>query len=106
MYIFSFSAQAPALAISATSTASASVALPGKGNTVRFVNEGPNIAFASIGAGAQTATLPTGTAAATCTPIPVGDITLSLPAATVLNISVICRATQTAAITVQVGEGL
>lgn len=106
MYIFSFSAQSKALGISVTNTASVSVALPGKGDTVRFVNEGPNIAFASIGDGTQTATLPTGTAAATCTPIPPGDITLTIPAADTKNISLICRAGQTAVVTIQVGEGL
>ncbi len=116
MYPFPFTAQAPALGINASASASTSIALPGVGNTIRVVNEGPNIAFVSIGVGAQTATLPAtviGSVVPTSTPVPVGDITLTIPAAAnqfpaapvPLQISAICRATQTAVLTVQVGEG-
>lgn len=99
-----FSAQSPTILISVTTTASSSVALPATGNTIRIVNEGPNVAYVSIGAAAQTATLPTGTAAATCTAVlPSSDITMSIPDGR-QNISAIAR-TGTASLNVQVGEG-
>ena len=102
-----FNAQAKTLDISVTAAASTSQALPNQGNNVRIVNEGPNIAFVSIGAAVQVATLPSAvTPVATCTPVPVGDITLSIPAGAVQNISAICRASQTARLSVQVGEGM
>lgn len=101
-----FSAQAKTLPITVTATASSSVALPGAGNSVRLVNEGPNICFVSIGTGTQTATLPNATPTATSTPVAVGDCVLTIPDATTLNISAICRSAQTAALSVQVGEGL
>jgi len=92
--------------ISVTATASTSTRLPGQGNSIRIVNEGPNVAFVSIGEGTQTATLPNATATATSTPILSGsDITLSIPNDAVYNISAICRATGTATLDVQVGEG-
>lgn len=102
-----FNAQAKTLDISVTSTASTSTALPGAGSTVRIVNEGPNYCWVSIGSGTQTATLPDGsTPTATSTPVPIGDISLSIPDGSTLNISAICRASQTARLSVQVGEGL
>lgn len=101
-----FSAQAKTLPISVTSTASTSAALPAVGNSIRLVNEGPNICFVSIGAGVQTATLPNATPTATSTPVAVGDCVLGIPNDTTYNISAICRATQTAALSVQVNEGL
>ena len=102
-----FSAQSSTLDVSVTSTASTSTALPAAGNSIRIVNEGPNIAFASIGTDTQTATLPaTSSPVATCTPIPVGDITLTIPASAILNFSAICRASQTARLSIQVGEGI
>lgn len=117
------SAQAKTLAISVTATASTSQALPGIGNQVRVVNEGPNLAAVSIGAGTQTATLPAtsaGSATGTSTIILAGedvvftipstrdtpmDSTGVFPAATPLNISAICRAAGTAILDVQVQEG-
>lgn len=101
-----FSSQGTTKPISVTSTASASTALPAQGRTVRIVNEGPNIAFVSIGAGAQTATLPNATPTATSTPVLAGsDIVLSIPNDAIQNISAICRASGTATLDVQVGEG-
>jgi len=114
-----FSAQALTLPISVTSTASTSTALPAVGSSIRIINEGPNVAFISVGTGSQTATLPNATATATSTPVLAGsDIILSIPkpeatangtggytAPTVLNISAICRAAGTATLDVQVGEG-
>lgn len=102
-----FSAQSKTLDISVTSTASTSGALPGQGNTLRIVNEGPNVCWVSVGSGAQTATLPSAvTPVATCTPIMPGDVSLTIPADAVYNISAICRASQTARLSVQVGEGI
>lgn len=100
-----FSTQSQTILVSVTTTASASAALPGQGNTVRIVNEGPNVAYVSIGATAQTATLPSGTAVATCTAIlPSSDITMSIPDTGRQNISAVTR-TGTASLNVQVGEG-
>ena len=121
------SGQAKTLPISVTSTASASVALPSIGNSIRIVNEGPNVAFVSIGTGAQVATLPNATPTATSTPILAGeDVVFTIPdvrntsqvaatppvigsvfgTATPLNISAICRAAGTALLDVQVQEGV
>lgn len=101
-----FSATSLTKPISVTASASTSTALPGQGNTVRIVNEGPNIAFVSIGSGTQTATLPNATATATSTPVlPGTDISLTIPNDAVYNISAICRASGTATLDVQVGEG-
>lgn len=103
-----FSAQSPCLSVSVTSTASASAALPGQGSSVRLCNEGPNNVYFSIGTGTQTATVPTGTAATTCTPVLAGtDITLNIPvSADELNFSAITKtAGETATVRIQVGEG-
>lgn len=103
-----FTALAKNLSIAVTATASTSGALPAQGNSVRIVNEGPNIAFVSIGSGTQTATLPaTSSPVATCTPVLSGsDISLTIPGDAVYNISAICRAAGTATLTVSVGEGI
>lgn len=103
-----FTAQAKALDVSVTATASTSIALPAVGSVVRICNEGPNICFVSIGSGAQTATLPHASVPTnTSTPVPPGDFTLSIPPSdTAFNFSAICRASQTARLTVQVGEGI
>lgn len=106
MQNLSFTAQSKTLPISVTATASASTALPAAGNSVRVVNEGPNIAFVSIGSGAQTATLPNATPTATSTPVLASSsVVLSIPNDAVYNISAICRAAGTATLSVQVGEG-
>lgn len=101
-----FSAQAKSLPITVTSTASASAALPSSGKTLRIVNEGPNVAFISVGSGAQVATLPNATPTATSVPVMPGDTSLSIPADAVYNISAVCRASQTATLVVQVSEGM
>lgn len=102
-----FDAQANAITLAVTSTASVSVALPNLGNTLRIVNEGPNIAFIATGASAQVATLPTTSAANTCTPVLAGsDVSFTISNIAVRQISAICRAAGTAALTIQVGEGV
>ncbi len=106
MNLLPFSATSFTKPITVTSTASASTVLPGQGNSLRIVNEGPNTAFVSIGAGSQIAVLPNATPTATSTPILAGtDITLSIPNDAIYNISAICRAAGTALLDVQVGEG-
>ena len=101
-----FSAQSLTLPVSVTASASTSAALPAVGNTIRLVNEGPNICFVSIGVGSQTATLPNATVTATSVPVLANcDVTLSIPAVSGLQISAICRASGTATLDVQVGEG-
>lgn len=101
-----FTAQSNTINVAATTTASTSQPLPGLGNAIRIVNEGPNIAYVAIGASAQTATLPSTTAAATCTALLAGsDNTFTIPNVAGLQISAICR-TGTATLDVQVGEGL
>ncbi len=124
--IVPFPVNALTLPISVTSTASTSVALPAIGNVIRIVNEGPSVAFVSVGTGAQTATLPNATPTSTSTPILAGeDAVFSMPvpratantgatpatnmsytAPTPLNISAICRAAGTATLDVSVGEGV
>ena len=106
MYPFPFSATSKTLPVSVTATASTSTALPGQGNTIRIVNEGPSVAFVSIGAGTQVATLPNATPTANSTPVLAStDITFTIPNDAVYNISAICRAAGTALLDIQVGEG-
>jgi hypothetical protein len=102
-----FTATSKTKPISVTDSASTSTALPGQGNVVRIVNEGPSVAFVSIGSGAQTATLPNATPVATSTPVlAASDVTFTIPNDAVYNISAICRSTGTATLDVQVGEGV
>ena len=111
MDFLAFPAQSLTLPISVTSTASTSTAIPGRGNSIRIVNEGPNVAFVSIGTGTQTATLPNATPTATSTPIlPGADVILGVTnrerfGTDALNISAICRSGGTATLDVQAGEG-
>lgn len=100
------SAQCKTLPITVTATASSSAALPAQGNTLRVVNEGPNVAFISVGAGTQTATLPNATPTATSFPVVVGDSSFTIPNDQAYSISAICRASQTATLVVSVGEGV
>ena len=109
------SATSLTLAISCTATSSTSQALPGLGGTIRFVNEGPNHCYVSVGTGAQTATLPpTSNPTATCTPVLSGeDLVLSVPIPTTpatgnpvpFNIAAVCRSGETATLLIQVGTG-
>ncbi len=103
-----FSAQSKTLPISVTDSSgtSSSTAMPAVGSCVRLVNEGPNVCFVSIGVGAQVATLPNSTPTATSTPVLAGeDLILGVPAVSGLFIAAICRASGTALLDVQVGEG-
>lgn len=118
--IIPFSAQDATLKISVTNSASTSGPLPGIGNVLRVVNDGPNTAFISVGTGTQTATVPaTSSPVATCTPILAGEDAVfsianpqatnagnSYTAPTALNISAICAGSGTATLYVAVGEGV
>lgn len=101
------SAQVVNLAIACTSTASTSQSLPGIGNIIRVVNEGPDHAYISVGVGSQTATVPaTSSPTVTCTPILAGsDVSFSIPNAQ-LSVSAVCRAAKTSTLIVSVGEGV
>ena len=109
-----FSATALGITVAATSSALTAVALPvgadttNSGNSIRIVNEGPNICFIALGATNVAATLPTtGTGVTTCTPVLSGsDIILTRSPLVDRYISTICRAGGTATLTVQVGEGM
>lgn len=101
-----FTAQSLGVRLAATTVASASAALPNSGNSIRIVNEGPNHAYVSIGTAAQVATVPTGTAAATCCVVLAGaDVTLGIASSSILNISAITP-TGTASLDIYVGEGV
>lgn len=101
-----FTAQSKVIRIAVTTSASTSVPLPGRGEAIRVVSEGPNHAFLSIGVGTQTATVPTSTASVTSTPILAGsDNSLSIPDIASQEISAIC-ATGTAVLYVQIGVGM
>lgn len=106
--VSAFNATAPCIGVAVTSTAGTSAALPGQGSALRLVNEGPNIAFLSLALNGATATsvLPGSSALQTCTPVPVGDIVLSIRPDQILNFSLITRAAQTAQVSIQVGEGV
>lgn len=105
-----FSADATCYSISVTNAASTSQALPGTGNTVRLVNEGPNHCYVHIATGSATATVPgTGVGSKTNTSTPVlagSDITLTVAGVGPFNISAICAGTGTATLRVQSGEGI
>jgi hypothetical protein len=102
-----FSPQASCIAIAGSATVSASVPLPGVGGSVRIVNEGPNNCYVSLGVGAQTASVPGTVPSTGCTPVLSGeDVSFGIPSRADLQISVICRATATCVLLVQVGEGI
>lgn len=99
------SAQAKTLSVSVTTASSTAANLPAVGNTARLVNEGPNHAYVAISAAGTAATVPTGTAAATATPVLAGtDIALGIDGMTQMMICAIC-ATGTATLRVQVSDG-
>lgn len=99
--------QIKTIAISVTDTASPSVALPSIGSVIRIVNDGNSTAYVSIGRESQTATVPTSSAAITCTPVLLlSDNVFSLPDDSVYNISAICDTSLTTILFVSVGEGI
>ncbi len=103
-----FSDRAPGISVAATAVALSAVALPlSDGNSIRIVNEGPNIVFVALGASDVAATLPTtGVGTRTCTAVLSGtDITLRRDPLVDKYISTICRAAGTGTLSVYVGEG-
>lgn len=92
------------IAISVTQTASTPVLLPAIGNTIYLASEG-NKCFVCVASEETKATVPTGTAAATCTPVLGGvEKTHGIPAVA-QYISAICATGQTATLWVAVSEG-
>lgn len=104
-----FQTKAPGITISASATVTPAVPLPrgtGSGQQVRIVNEGPNVAFLAFGkTGTILATLPIAGAASTCTAVLSGEDEILTLDADDAYISAICRATQTAILTIYVGTG-
>lgn len=100
-----FPADCTTIAISVTSaSADTTFAIPG--NSARFVNEGPNNCYVSVGTVAQTATVPGATGVRTSTPLLAGsDVILTIPYSTALHIASICRNNSTATLIVSTGEG-
>ena len=106
MNVTAFPCRSYTLPVSVTTTASTSLALPCTGSHVRIINEGAVMAFVSVGAGTQTATLPNATFTFTSTPVlPGSDIVLSIPSDQIHSVSAITRSSTTT-IHCQVGEGL
>ena len=102
-----FYAQAKTFKIDVTATSSTNIVLPTPdAGTIRLVNDSNNTVFVAIGIGDQTATLPTGTAVDTCTPI-LGKTSpiLSIPRGQSMKIAAICKSAETSTLYVQVGEG-
>lgn len=102
-----FSAQATTFALTAGTVASTPVQMSFRGNSIRIVNEGPNVAFVAISPAATSATVPGALPGTTsCTPVlPGSDVTLGM--CNNLNfISAICRAAGSAVLSVTVGEGM
>lgn len=100
--------KSPTFSISVTSSSSTPIALSGAGTTVRVVNDGANSAYMAVGAtaAAAVATVPTGTAALTATPILAGeDVAFSRDPNTDLYIAAI-TASSTTTLRVTVSEGV
>jgi hypothetical protein len=101
-----FPANALTKRITATTTASASEALPAQGGALRVHNIGSEIVYFALSTGVAVATVPTGTAVATCCSVGAGDdVVFSIPPNTSLNISAITE-TGTTAISISVAEGI
>lgn len=108
-----FTGTALTITVAATASALTAVALPvgvdttTVGNSIRIVNEGPNICFIAMGASNVAATLPTtGAGTTTCIPVLSGeDVILTRSPLVDKFISTICRASGTATLTVSIGEG-
>lgn len=103
-----FPIRAATFAISATASSSTPIALGGIGSTIRVVNSGANDAYVvtALTAALAVATVPTGTALFTCTPVLAGeDVVFSRSPDTDLFIAAI-TATSTTTLAVSVGEGV
>lgn len=108
--MFPFNAGSKTFKIDVTATSSTSKAIESSA-TIRLVNTGYTPAYVSIGAGLQTATLPSATTAArTCDIVPAGgDITLSIQhllTGTGLQIAAICDTGLTTTLVASTGDGI
>lgn len=106
--IKAFKIDGAVISVSVTDTSSTSVGIGAKVyENVRVCNDGFSTAFVSVGVGSQTATLPTGEAAKTCTPILPGTVEIfSLPRELLLEIAAICNAGETTTLYIQHEEGI
>lgn len=107
--MFPFNARSKTFKIDATDVSSTSKAIETSA-TIRLANIGFNPCYISIGGGAQTATVPTTTAAVTCDVVPAGgDITLSIQQISGgdgLQIAAICDTGLTTTLIVSTGAGI
>ena len=104
--ILLFSAQALGILVTAsTGSGGASFALPQAGDTLHLMNTSTSDAYISVGQGAQTATLPSSVAAATCTCIfGRSDVPFRIPRNNNLQIAALTSG-GTAALNIYIGEG-
>jgi len=106
MIIANYPANSSTIQIAVTSTASAAAVIPGSGSSIRICNEGPSNCYVAIGDNSVVATVPTSTAASSCTPVLSGaDVVFSKQDISDTYISAITMAGNNATINVSSGEG-
>lgn len=106
-----YPAAASTYSISVTATASTGTAFDttpsdAADNTIRLINEGPNNCYIAVGGAAVAATVPTGTAAVTSTPVLAGSEIVLYIAKSQTHISAICRTSETATLLVSNASGV
>lgn len=102
-----FNAKNPTIAISVTDSASTAVSIPAGKNIIRVVNNGSNECFIAVGGSSVAATVPTGTAAVTATPVLSGaDAVFSITPNVDTYISAICNTSETTTLYVSAGQGV
>jgi hypothetical protein len=100
-----FSGQAKWISIDVTTSSSTAVDLPAAGDSLNVINEGPSTVYFCVSDAGTAATVPTGTAAATCTPVLAStDKCHSIPGSGIKKITAIC-ASGSATLRVAVGDG-
>lgn len=100
-----FSGQTKWISVDVTTSSSTAVDLPAAGDVVNVINEGPSNVYFCVSDAGDAATVPTGTAAATCTPVLANtDKCHSIASSGVKKITAIC-ASGTATLRVAVGDG-
>ena len=107
-----FNAKNETILISVTATASTAVAIPGApsiagAKTIRIVNYGDVKCFIAVGGSSVSATVPTGTASRTSTPVlPGGDSVFEVDLNVDGYISAICDTGESTSICVSYGDGV
>jgi hypothetical protein len=106
MQIDLFNISAPCFQMTANTTTGATpVQLAGGGNVIRIVNEGPNIAYISVGHNFQAATVPGVLATNTCCPVlPFSDVSFFAPHSGSLQLAAV-TAIGSAVLNIQLGTG-